>query len=371
MDDLTLLYRLLVIAVMVGFLPLCALTYYNYRLGQRKLEISRILNILDITSEYRKIYTYDIGPYHYSISVLFAAGISIIGLAALLLSAELQLAQSQNLLLSGTIISVEGCAPDSDCLKNYQRGALLAYGFGFMGAYLWGLQSLFRRYTMNDLMPVAFFNFGLRMIFSSIVALLIYHSVGGFEGDFMKDGATDQMIVPTSDGMLLLAVFLVGMFPQRGIKWMTAQLNVLTGDEHPSVRKLPLEMIEGLSTYDRYRLEELGIDTCYDLATADFIPMLLKTPYGSRELIDWLLQAKLCVRFADSVSVLREQGFRLITDLEGLDDEYLDQLAKDTSLTLSCLKRAANATRSDHNIARLKRAAESLGKYWEGDPDEE
>jgi hypothetical protein len=77
------------------------------------------------------------------------------------------------------------------------------------------------------------------------------------------------------------------------------------------------------------------------------------------------------VRFGNSVDALREQGFRLITDLEGLSDEYLEQLAKDSSLTLSSLQRAARATQSDHNIARLKRAAESLGKYWEGETNRE
>jgi len=160
---------------------------------------------------------------------------------------------------------------------------------------------------------------------------------------------------------------MLGMFPQRGIKWMMSKATTLTSENHTSVRNLPLEMVEGLTAYDKDRLQELGIDSCYDLATADFIPMLLKTPYGSRELIDWLLQAKLCVRFGESVGALRAKGFRLITDLEGLDHDYLEQLAKDTSLTFSSLQRATLATESDHNIARLKRAAEYLGKYWEGD----
>lgn len=205
MDGTTLIiYRVLVIAVLVGFLPLCAVTYYTFRLGQRKLEIERILNILEITSKYRNIYTYDIGPYHFGISVLFATAVSLVGLCALLLSAELKLAQVPNLLLSGSLISLAECEPDCSRMIAYQHGALTVYGMGFMGAYLWGLQSIFRRYSMNDLLPVAFFHFGLRMMFSSIIAVLIYHSVGGFNGEYSQSEGVQQWFTPTADGLLLL-----------------------------------------------------------------------------------------------------------------------------------------------------------------------
>ncbi len=367
-----LVYRLTFIAVLVSFLPLSAATYYNYRLGQRKLEIERILNILEIVSEYRNIHTYDIGRIHFSISVLFATAVSLLGLCALVLSAELDLANSPNLLLSGSHVALKEGSPVGNELIVYQQGALLAYGIGFMGAYLWGLQSIFRRYSMNDLLPVAFFHFGLRMIFASFAALLIYHAVGGFQTNPAPKEGQDltTVMMPTSDGLLLITVFLVGMFPQRGVKWMTSKVGRLISSDHPSVQQLPLEMIQGMTAYDKDRLEELGIDSCYDLATADFIPMLLKTPYPARELIDWILQAKLCVRFGESVDVLRQQGLRTINDLEGLDDEFLDQLARDTPLTLSSLKKAARFTETDFNISRLRRAADSLGKYWEGEPDE-
>ncbi len=379
----TLIYRILTITLLVLILPLCAITYYFFRLGQRKVEINRMLNILDITSKYREIYNFDIHRSHFASSVLFAMGISVIGLCTLFLGTELNLAKTPNLLLSGTLISAKTdiSCPMPDCIYNnlnpeelkncripkclivYQQGALLVFGIGFISAYLWGLKTIFRRYMMNDLLPATFFRFGIRMIFASIIALLIYHAVGGFDGVKAASGG----ITPSRDGLLLLLVFLVGMFPQRGIKWMTTRVKMLTTDKHPSVRTLPLEMIEGMTAFDKERLEELSIDSCYDLATADFIPLFLKTPYCSRELIDWILQAKLCVKFGDAVGVLRQQGFRHITDLEDLNQDYLEQLAKDTSLNLSSLQRACQESVSDQNIARLKKAAELLGKYWEGE----
>jgi hypothetical protein len=364
-----LIFRCLTLVVLVGFLPICAYTYYTYRIGQRKLEIMRILRVLNIQSEYRDIYVTDIGRMHFFVAVMFTMSIATAGLSALLLSSELHLADTPSLLLTGSQLTNLECGSGTSCLKAYQHGALLAFGLGFLGAYLWGLQGIFRRYSMNDLMPVAFYHFGLRMLLSSFIALLIYHAVGGFSTDISIAKQDSQTLLPTSDGALIILLFLVGMFPQQGLRWLKSKINFNSND-HPSVRPLPLSMIEGMTSYDIYRMEELGIDTCYDLANADFVPLLLKTSYGARELIDWLLQAKLCVRFGDATRELRERGIRTVTDFDGLDDAYLETLAKETSLRLPNLKQATQLSVADTNIDRLQRAAERLGHYWEGDDSE-
>jgi hypothetical protein len=365
----TLILRCLTLVVLVGFLPVCAFTYYTYRIGQRKLEIKRILRVLNIQSEYRDIYVQDIGRMHFFVAVMFTMSIATAGLSVLLLSSELHLADTESLLLSGSQLTNLECVAKPDCLKAYQHGALLAFGLGFLGSYIWGLQGIFRRYSMNDLMPIAFYHFGLRMLLSSFLALLIYHAVGGFSTDISSAKEDSQTLLPTSDGALIILVFLVGMFPQKGLRWLKSKVG-FESDSHPSVKPLPLNMIEGMASYDIYRMEELGIDTCYDLANADFVPLLLKTSYGARELIDWLLQAKLCVRFGEGIFELRERGIRTVTDFAGLDDAYLETLAKETSLMLPNLKQATELSVSDSNIDRLKRAAERLGHYWEEDDTE-
>jgi hypothetical protein len=363
-------FRILTLVVLVGFLPVCGYTYFAYRIGQRKLEIKRILHLLKITSTYRNIYTEDIGWMHFFISVVFTMSIAIFGFSALLFSKDLGLADGQSLLLIGTQLSNPVCTK-SGHLEAYQHGALLAFGLGFLGAYLWGLQGLFRRYSMNDLLPIAFYNFGLRMILSSFIALLIYHAVGGFSCDGSASNNDSLLLLPTTDGILIITVFLVGMFPQRGIRWLSSRFGLSGKDNYPGGRNLPLNMIEGMTAYDIFRLEELGIDTCFDLANTDFIPLLLKTSYGARELIDWLLQAKLCVHFGEDTEELRRRGIRLITDFEGIDESTMDKLAKETSLTLPSLQRATTVSVTDQNIERLKRAAELLGHYWEGEEHNE
>ena len=384
MEDLIiLLLRCFTLIILVGFLPVCAYTYYTYRIDQRKLEIKRILRILKITSDYRKIHLQDISSMHFSLAVIFTMIVTAGGLSTLLLASELELYKSPSLMLAGMRMNDVDCGEGSRCLSAYQQGALLVFGFGFLGAYVWGLQGIFRRYSVNDLLPITFYRFGLRMILASLIALLIYHALGGFsyqESTGVMPATGDEeaplaslpgMFEPTRDGILIVSAFLVGMFPQQGIRWLSEKISLIREQKHASVRDLPLGMIEGMTNYDIFRLEELGIDTCYDLASSDFIPLLLKTSYGARELIDWILQAKLCVRFGDATDELRERGIRLITDLESLDDNYLENLANETSLMLPSLKHATHVSVSDHNINRLKRAAELLGQYWEGDQQEE
>lgn len=393
MDEVAnLVLSILTLIILVGFLPVCAYTYYAYRIDQRKLEIKRILRILKITSEYRKIHLQDIGRMHFSLAVIFTMILTAGGLSTLLLADELGLYRSYSLLLAGMRMNEIDCGLGSDCLRAYQQGALLVFGYGFLGAYVWGLQGIFRRYSVNDLLPITFYRFGLRMILSSLIALLIYHTIGGFSyqpglesatptGQPAPDASADSsatiavalvgMFEPTRDGILIVTAFLVGMFPQQGIRWLANKVSIIQQERHPSVRNLPLSMIEGMTSYDIFRLEELGIDTCYDLATADFIPMLLKTSYGARELIDWILQAKLCVRFGDATTELRQRGIRTITDLENLEDSYLEKLATETTLMLPSLKHATETSVSDQNIERLKRAAELLGHYWEGDEEDD
>jgi hypothetical protein len=98
----------------------------------------------------------------------------------------------------------------------------------------------------------------------------------------------------------------------------------------------------------------------------DFVPLLLKTPYSARQLIDWILQAKLCVYFGDAVKNLRAQGFRTVIDLAQLTPKDIDALAAETALTKSALEHAQQSvTREAAELERLREAGQVLGTFWE------
>ena len=133
--------------------------------------------------------------------------------------------------------------------------------------------------------------------------------------------------------------------------------------------KIAVEMIEGIETHDILRLEELGIDTCYDLGNADFIPLILKTPYSARQLIDWILQAKLCMCFGEAVKDLRQHGIRTIIELEPLTAEDIEELPLQTSVTKIALERAQKSVKDDAEIKRLREVGQLLGRFWQSEEE--
>jgi hypothetical protein len=242
------------------------------------------------------------------------------------------------------------------------QGSRLVFGMAFLGAYMWGFQHIFRRYSLNDLVPSVYYDLSIRMILAAIIALVVYNGYSALAGSDEKSGGITATIWPA-------LAFLIGIFPQRGLRYLTDRIPMLASDSDPSVRDMPLTMIEGIEAHDVLRLEELGIDTCYDLAQADFVPLLLKTPYSARQLIDWILQAKLCVSFGPSVKDLRQQGIRTIVDLEPLTDDEIAQLPLDTTVTKVSLERARNAIKSNEEIKRLREVGQLLGKFWQRQSD--
>ena len=337
-------FKLFVAAVLYVFLPLTALAYYFSRRQRRVIEVNRTLAILNIDPAYAKAYSPD-GLSAYLIGVSYASIIACIGLALLFFSREIGL-------VNGDFPTVTM----SD-VEFPQKGSRIVFAMAFLGVYLSGLQYIYRRYACSDLSPTLYYGFSMRVIYAAVVAMVIYNAYSALSGGDGADGGITANIWPA-------LAFLIGIFPQRGMRFLSEKVPMLAQASDPSVRPAPLEMIEGIESHDVLRLEELGIDTCYDLATADFVPLLLKTPYSGRQLIDWILQAKLCVYFGDGVKDLRRFGIRTLVDLDALSPEEIETLPHDTSVTNNVLHRAIASVRTSAEIARLREVGQLLGMFW-------
>ena len=114
---------------------------------------------------------------------------------------------------------------------------------------------------------------------------------------------------------LIPVSFLVGIFPERALSWMKESLGRAFRKKASSAHALPLEMLEGISSFHKARLSELGIDNVQNLAQASLMELILKTPFNPRVLIDWMAQARLCMEFKDQTSKIRQAGIRTIFDL--------------------------------------------------------
>jgi len=396
--------KLVAVLVLYSFLPLTFITYLLTRRRRRVIEVNRILCLLNIDPAYRKAYEVEKPGYYFG-AFMYVSVVTCAGLALLFLAGQIGLTEFPSVPLevadspqrgakssesgapsyyqsgdksaqSGAKSAEGGDQPSESGGKTSQggdpssrrggvefphKGSRLVFGMAFFGAYLWGLQYLFRRYSLNDLLPSVYYGMSVRMILAATVAVVIYNAGKALAGDGdSNDGITDN-IWPA-------LAFVLGMFPQRGLRWLTERLPLFSGETDSSVRKMPLEMIEGMEAHDVMRLEEQGIDSCYDLAAADFIPLILKTPYSARQLIDWILQAKLCIYVGDAVKDLRRHGIRIILDLEDLDEKKINELVAGTAVTEAAIRQAQTSVAANDEIKRLRAAGQLLGKFWHGEP---
>lgn len=367
--------KIFLLVSFVIFIPISAACYFFSRNTQRNTEVQRYLEILKIKKT--ELFQHQHPVISLTVAVIFLTFLTVCFWGLILFGDDSGLTRTSNFLLGGAATISLDESKDAEKINLYQSGALLTFNMAFMGAYLWGIQHISKRYSMNDLIPTAYYNVGIRMIFAAILALVFYHlskiapdilaSVFGSNPDTEAPAAD----VTSSSHMLMPVIaFLIGMFPQRGLKWLTEKFSMFTQQKDPTVRDLPLEMVEGITMYDRVRLQELGIDSCYDLANVDYIPYLFKSPYSPRILINWILQAKLCVYFGEHVKDLREHGIHTVWQLKNYGEEGLKALVKTTSLTEDTLMMVKRQIAEDREIERLIEAQLKLSQYWNKPSDE-
>ena len=337
--------KLLALIVIYLFLPLSALTYYYFRRQRHLAKVERILRVLAVDARDRGSYDTAYPGVHLLLAVIYSSIVSIVGLAALMFNEHMEktlgLVPSTN--AKGMVFPVDD--------------SLLMLGMAFLGAYLWGIQYVFRRYVADDLSPGVFYGLSMRMLLAGALAVVIFN---GYEALAGGGGETNQGIGRT---MWPALAFVLGMFPQRGLAWLREKIPMFSPEKDPTVRHLPLEMVEGISIHDRLRLEECGIDSCHNLATTDFVPLAIGTPYSARTLIDWMLQAKLCIYCGDAMRDLRNYGIRTIVDLEDMTPAQMDELAKETSVTRPALAQAQVYLSRSPEVVRLRKIGNLLGVF--------
>ncbi len=328
---------LLIVLVLSLFLPLNARIYYKIRRDRRKIEIKRSLGDINFkceeSQEQEDIYDLYNDPLAFILAVFYLFIITFIGLGLLFVAPGLGFEDFPVVQL--------------DNWEFPQLGSRLIMGMSFLGAYIWGVQYILQRYSLNDLIPAVYFNLNIRMILASTIALVLYNATQVF---FINEtNSSSQLNMRIWPAL----AFVIGFYPERGLGWLTKKLPIFS-ETNLLLRKAPLQIIEGVGDYDVMRLQELGINSCYDLAVVDFIPLLLKTPYTTRQLADWILQAKLCTYFGSTVEELRKVGIRTIKDLADLEEKEIDELAKETSLSVNILTRTRNAVKGKQELEYLE-----------------
>lgn len=190
-------------------------------------------------------------------------------------------------------------------------GFVRPFTFGFLGAYLFSLQMLFRRYVQSDLKSVAYTYVGNRILLTWVWAIVLSVIPGSIFGIDAKDENIFKSVL----------AFSVGVFPD--IAWqVVAQFFQRTlSIVLPSFReKNPLHDIDGITIWIEARLLEEDIENIENLITAGIVDLMLRTNIKPERLVHWIDQGVLRIRLGRGgknslQQSLRDHGIVTATDL--------------------------------------------------------
>ncbi|HUP43568.1 MAG TPA: hypothetical protein VM599_10195, partial [Thermoanaerobaculia bacterium] len=282
------------------FMPATAVSFLGFRLRKKKSQFHQLLRRLGLNEGDAQA-TADAVEQEYAASdyllpVGFATLITLVGSYTLILGGETLVVEGYNLVLQGMNVTEAPWSDNAYLLSEWRRFIVL--GFAFLGGYIHSAHHLVRRLVTADLSPGTYYDTGLRISFAMVAALMLSYFVEVFPGS----GYPDR-------GLPVLA-FLAGVFPDRALRYLREKVRIFARDAETSSHELPLGMIEGMNVLHRTRLAEVGIDNAQNLAEAELIDLVLRTPFPPTQILDWIAQAKLFVCFKDRIEGLRSVGIR-------------------------------------------------------------
>lgn len=328
------------IATLVVFMPLTSISFLHYRLPRKQKEFNDILDSLAPVEHGVEVDSFIVDSEYkssdYFLPVLFVTLFSTIGFY-ILLAGNAQV-------LFKAMVWVEMAIEPQEVTY---RTSLVACGFAFLGAYVWAIQYIFRRMVTLDLPPGAYYSVATRLVFSSFLILIYSHFAHA-----------DDMAIQES---LPLIAFFTGIFPERLLNWLKDHSGNIFAANSKMAHDLPLDMIEGMDSFHKARLSELGVDNVQNLAHASLVELIIKTPFAPRVIVDWMAQAKLCQEFKENVNDIRKAGVRTILDFQEIAEaDLLQSLADRSALDITLLEAVYCANKNEKSIDRLRDAYDRL-----------
>jgi hypothetical protein len=331
-------YNLVMALLVVLVVPSLALSYIQTMANRKERRLYR-----DVPPERRNEVRRRMGRRAsfsaYRGSVWLTTTVVLLGVSILLLfkpvpSAEgmgLNFSLGSNMLTMGPF--VELFEKDPQAYYSHLVRNMIAFQFGFLGAYVYFVGSVVRAYFTLDLTSHTFVDGAIRMIVASILALVL-----SFAFDFFTFTADDSSTteesgqpkktsiettpaattsteesgptakpstagsgIPASLSLLPVVAFFFGFYPKRASLAIEriavkAMRNIVPAD---SYRALPLSMLAGMSYTHELRLEREGFDNLENLSTADAVDLAVRTCFSYTQLQQWIDQAWLAAHLRE------------------------------------------------------------------------
>lgn len=186
---------------------------------------------------------------------------------------------------------------------SFNPGVVDALGYGFVGAYIFCIQLIYRRYTTFDLQPSVYMNCTLTLI-------------AGLAFNFTAFSAISSLIGEQGlDGLFAVVAFSLGYFPLLAIRWFDRLTNAALGNTGPRIDSLPLSVIDGVSQFHETRLRDEGVDNVQNLASVKIDQLLASTRFNAQQVVEWIDQAILH-SYIDpgNIESFRRCGVRKVSD---------------------------------------------------------
>ncbi len=188
----------------------------------------------------------------------------------------------------------ERCADAGTCGPLLGGDTMQLVFFAYLGAYVFSVQELVRRYNTFDLQPQVYSSMAIRML---IAIAIVYVAAPVLKAD---PGSQGDPVWPA------VVAFAIGVFPTQGLHFLSRIAGRILTPEPSQRVPLPLGNLLGIGPWHESRLVQMGIDDAQNLATVDIRRLLLTTQFDTQQIANWIDQAILYVRVGERIQRFRD-----------------------------------------------------------------
>ncbi len=331
----------LLAVILIGYLPISLFLYWLVKVREGQGSLVRDRDIAGFFGQRPTRYWHG---WAYVWSMLFASLVIMVGFL-------LAYPAAIGFLIAGNLIDNPALVALAANLEIASRPLF----FGFLGAYLFTVQTITRRFLTSDLNPESYMQVASRTIVAVIVAAI-----------FSMAFPIQNEAANLGGGVLLATLytlaFVIGIFPENGMSWILSFARRYfpsdTSDKEPSYE---LQTLQGLNRWHAIRLNVEGIDNVHNLANVDVSDLVQRTQFSVQQIFDWIDQAVLLIHLSSLDEFRSVQGL----GIRGLSDF---QAAYQNSETAQALEVALKAVNNVGGKQRLQLLFSTLQQTPSGDP---